>query len=993
MTPERWQHVNELYHEAQARAPQERPPFLHAQCAGDEALFVEVTSLLAADEKAADYLVTPALELEAKALAAEQPTPLPMRQLAHYEILGPLGAGGMGEVWRARDTRLGRQVALKTLPLQYTLQPDRLQRFKREAQTASALNHPNILTVYDIGQVTSPTGELHFIATELLEGAELRALLPPQAVGTMPLRTALDYARQIAAGLAAAHEKGIVHRDLKPENLFVTHDGRVKILDFGLAKLIGLRSADWGQRSASNWIEEADAKVEAPPRNNSPSPIPNPQLTDPGTVLGTVSYMSPEQVRGEEVDQRSDLFSFGLILYEMLNGQRAFQRPSGAETMAAILNEEPPDLSVTNMQVSPQLENIVRHCLDKKPEMRFQSARDLGFALDALSSPSGAPLGKAAALPAAPQIVGNRRLGWMVAAALLLGMLGFAFAYFRRVPAANHLTYTYLPVPENTISADVSGAVFSPDGRYMVTTAVTNGVYHLWLYSLGSPTPKLLPGTEGGHLPFWSPDSQSIGFFDFRQLKRIDLAGGMLTTLCPAPIGTGGTWSSQGDIIFATQINGSGLYRVAAAGGTVTPLTSLDAAHFETGHNSPYFLPDGRHFIYFTQAGQPDFRGIRLGSLADPKATRFLLKADAKAEYSAAGYLLFVRGRKILAQRFDTASLTLSGEPITVTTESVYYEPPFRYADLSVVSDQLLLYRSGGNPNTQLTWFDRNGRQLGEVCEPGQYRSMQLSPDGKQVILDRNDPQVETSDIWKFDLLRGTGTRLTSDPGVDTYPIWSPDGSRMVFVSNRDGVWGIYEKGANGDDNEKLLLKGDQQLLFTSDWAPDGSFIVYRKHNGKPRVDIELLPLTGDRQPRSYLATEFTETYGSVSPDGRWLAYQSDEADGRVEIYVQSFPEPGRKVRVSQRGGQLARWRRDGKELYYVTADDQLMTVPVQTGANFTAGAPVALFEMGSYGRRTDRYMYDVSADGQKFLVIRQLEDASMRPLTLVQNWTELLKR
>ncbi len=988
MTPEQWQCVNELYHEAQACAPPERATFLRSRCAGDEAMFREVTSLLNADEKADGYLVTPALELEAKALATEQQTVPPLRQLGHYEILAPLGAGGMGEVWRARDTRLGREVALKTLPLQYTLQPDRLRRFVREAQTASALNHPNILTVYDIGQVTSPTGELHFIATELLEGTDLRQLL----AAALPLRTALDYARQIAAGLVAAHEKGIVHRDLKPENLFVTHDERVKILDFGLAKLIGVRSADLGMR-----IEEDAAILTQSPDGNPHSEILNPNLTNPGTVLGTVSYMSPEQVRGEEVNQRSDLFSFGLILHEMLTGQRVFQRASTADTMVAILKEEPPELGATNPEITPHLAMIVRHCLEKKAELRFQSARDLSFALETLSTPSGArsetswpTATRLVALPGTPNI--NIRLGWMVAAAILIGMLGFAFVYFRRVPAARAVTITYLPVPENTISADVSGAVFSPDGRQMVTTAVTNGVNHLWLYSLGSPTPRLLPGTEGGHLPFWSPNGQSIGFFDFRNLKRMELTGSIITTLCPAPIGTGGAWNRQGDIIFATQINGSGLYRVADTGGTVTPITSLNATRFETGHNSPCFLPDGRHFIFFTQAGQPDYRGIQLGSL-DNAQTRFLLRSDAKAEYSAAGFLLFVRGRKILAQPFDSATLTLSGEPLPITTEQVYYEPPFRYADLSVVSDQLLLYRSGGNPNTQLTWFDRSGKPLADVCDAGQYRSMQLSPDGEQVLLDRNDPQMETSDIWKFDLLRQTGISLTSNPGVDTYPIWSPDGSRMVFVSNRDGVWGIYEKSVHGDDNEKLLLKGDQQLLFTSDWSPDGKFVVYRKHNGQTRVDIELLPLAGDHRPRSYLATPFTETYGSISPDGRWLAYQSDASDNRLEIYVQSFPEPGRKIRVSQGGGQLARWRRDGKELYYVAPNDKLMAVPVQIGANFAADTPVVLFDLGSYGRRTDRYMYDVSADGRKFLVIRQLEDASMRPLTVVQNWMGLLKK
>ncbi len=990
MTPERWRRANQLFHDARELAPEERAAFLDATCADDEALRRELLAMLAAAQADDHQFSAPVWEKAAKAMPVAEDAEVAKMQLApgqrlgHYEVLNHLESGGMGEVWLAHDTRLGRRVALKLLPARFTTDAERVRRFELEARATSALNHPNILTVHDIGNHEGAP----YIVAEWLEGAELRALLPPQAeADALPIGAALDYARQIAAGLAAAHEKGIVHRDLKPENLFVTNDGRVKILDFGLAKLKPQRFA--GDVDSRNPQE----------RQN--------RLTDAGVIMGTVGYMSPEQVRGEDIDQRSDLFSFGLILYEMLAGQQPFQRGSMAETMAAILKEEPPglaELSETKKQIGPQLEKIVRHCLEKKPELRFQSARDLGFALEALSSPSGArpETQLETAASAAPESVGKTRLfgdarmAWMVAAALLIGMLGFALAYFRRAPAESRLNYTYLRLPENTISTDVSGAVLSPDGLHMVTTAVTNGINRLWLYSFDAPAPKLLPGTEGGHLPFWAPNSQSIGFFDYRKLKRIDLSGGMPTTLCDAPIGTGGAWNGRGDILFATQINGSGLYRVSEAGGTGTPITSLDATRFETGHNNPSFLPDGRHFIFFTQAGQPDYRGIRLGSLDDPLLplkTSFLLRADAKAEYSTAGYLLFVRERKILAQQFDPAKLSLSGEPILVTPEQVYYEPPFRYADLSVVSDQLLLYRSGGNPNTQLTWFDRSGRQLREVCDPGQYRSMRLAPDGRQVLLDRNDPQVETSDIWKFDLERETGIPLTSNPGVDTYPIWAPDGRRMVFVSNRDGVWGIYQKGVSGDDNEELLLKGDQQLLFTSDWSPDGRFIVYRKHNGKTRVDIELLPLAGDRQPRSYLATPSTETYGSLSPDGRWLAYQSDESDHRLEIYVQSFPEPGRKTRISKSGGQLARWRRDGKELYFVAADDKLMAVPVETGASFTAGTPVPLFYVGSYGRRLDRYVYDVSADGQKFLLIRQLEDASMRPLTVVRNWTALLKK
>jgi Tol biopolymer transport system component len=983
MTPERWQSVNELYHEAQACAPPARDAFLRARCANDEALYLEVASLLAADEKAADYLVTPALEIAAQALAAAPPPaaelPKIPSQIGSYRILSPLGRGGMGEVHLALDTRLERKVAIKLLPAEFTSNAERVHRFAREAHAVSALNHPNILTIHEISEFENT----HFMVTEYVEGETLRQRMKPVSEPALTPRIkpaeAVAYAIQIAAALDAAHQAGIIHRDIKPENVMVRRDGIVKVLDFGLAKLL---ERDEGGRMK----DEVSADL------HPLSFIPHPS-TSPGLVLGTPRYMSPEQARGEKVDARTDIFSLGVLLYEMIAGRAPFVGATPSETIAAILRDDPPELSETNPTISPQLARIVRHCLEKQPELRFQSARDLGFALEALSTPSGGRLETLleTAGAARANVGGNKqRLGWLVAAAFLLGMLGFA--YFRRAPAARPLTFTYLPVPENTTSTDASGAVLSPDGRHLVTTAVTNGVNRLWLYSFDAPTPRLLLGTEGGHLPFWSPDSQSIGFFDYRNLKRIDLAGGLLTTLCPAPIGTGGTWNNRGEIIFATLINGSGLYRVSATGGAATSITNLDATRFETGHNSPHFLPDGRHFIFFVQAGQPDYRGIRLGSLDDTQ-TRFLLPADAKAEYSAAGFLLFVRGRKILAQPFDAAKLALSGEPLPITPEPIYYEPPFRYADLSVVSDQWLLYRSGGNPNTQLTWLDRNGRQLAAVCDPGQYRSMQLSPSGRQVMLDRNDPQVETSDIWKFDLAQQTGTRLTSNPGVDTYPIWSPDESRIVFVSNRDGVWGIYEKSANGDDNEQLLLKGDQQLLFTSDWSPDGKLLVYRQHKGKTRVDIELLPLLGDRAPRSYLATEFTETYGSISPDGRWLAYQSDASDNRLEIFVQSFPEPGRKVRVSQSGGQLARWRRDGKELYYMAADDKLMAVPVQTGTSFTAGAPVALFELGSYGRRTDRYMYDVSPDGQKFLVIHQLEDASMRPLTLVQNWTGLLKK
>jgi len=987
MSPERWQRVNQLFRDARELAPEERAAFLDAACANDEALRRELLAMLAAAQEDDHQFSAPVWEKAARAMPVAEVAEVAKMQLAagqrlgHYEVLNHLESGGMGEVYLAQDTRLGRKIVLKLLPAQFTQDADRLRRFEQEARATSALNHPNILTVHDIGNYEGAP----YIVAEWLEGAELRALLLLEA-GALPVRTALDYARQIAAGLSAAHEKGIVHRDLKPENLFVTGDGRVKILDFGLAKL-----------KPQKFAGGLDSRMPGQER-----------LTDAGVIMGTVGYMSPEQVRGEDIDQRSDLFSFGLILYEMLAGQRAFQHGSMAETMAAILKEEPPGLaglSETNKQISPQLEKIVRHCLEKKPELRFQSARDLGFALEALPTPSGARpepqpesepasmLDMAAALPVVTGSVGQRRLldnarlAWIVAALTVLTAM--TVAWLLRARVETHVTYTYLPLPEKTASFDISGAAFSPDGQRVVMVAVTEGVNRLWLYYFDRAVPELLPGTEGAQCPFWSPNGRSIGFFAQSKLKRIEASGGSLPTkLCDVPLGAGGAWSNSGVILFAPQFNGAGLSQVSESGGTVTPVTSLDAARFETGHNYPNFLPDGRHFIFFTQAGQPDYRGIRLGSLDSPQ-TSFLLRADTKAEYSSAGYLLLMRGRKILAQPFDPAKLVISGDPVPVT-EEVYYEAPFRYADLSVFGDRKLLYRRGGNQNSQLFWYDRSGKQLEAVGSPGDYRSMQLSPDGGQVLLDCNDPQVETSDILQFDLSRATPRRLTFNPGTDTYPIWSPDSSQVAFASNRAGFWGLY--CLSGDGKEELLLKGDQQLLLTSDWSSDGKFIVYRQAHEKTKMDLGLLPLFGDRQPRNYTATPFDESYGNVSPDGLWLAYQSNDS-GPFEIYVQSFPQPGRKMLVSKGDGMLPRWRRNGRELYYVAADGKLMAVPVQTGARFRAGTPVALFEVGSFGRRLNRYVYDVSADGQKFLVIRQLEDASLRPLTVVQNWTELLKK
>ncbi len=633
---------------------------------------------------------------------------------------------------------------------------------------------------------------------------------------------------------------------------------------------------------------------------------------------------------------------------------------------------------------------IVRRCLEKKPERRFHSAHDLGFALEASTGSAGFQPASASEAPPSAARKMRAHPAWLVAALLLLTALLFAVPYFRRAPAESRANYTYLPWPAS-VSGENGSPVFSPDGRRIAFTAVTEGTNHIWLYSLDAPEPVRVPGTEGARLPFWSPDSRHLGFFSGGKLKRIEAVGGTPEILCDATSGFGGTWNSTGVILFAPAQNSVGLHQVSDRGGAPTPVTRLDGARLETHHNFPRFLPDGRHFVFYARSAQPENMGIKLGSLDQPQ-TSFLLRSDTNAEYSTAGYLIFLRGEKILAQRFDAEARSIRGDPVTLAEQGNRLLSNY-YAPLSVCEDKWLIYQSAGSPNTQLVWVDRSGRQLSLVGAPGYYRWLTLSPNGAQVILERFEPQKVGNDIWLFDLARETYDRLTSDSSHNIIPLWSPDGKQISFGSNREGFFAIWQKGVNGnDDKEELVFKEEARSIYQTDWSNDGKYFVCWKEGEKTASDLWLLPLSGDRQPKPYLTTQFDERWGKVSPDGRWLVYQSNES-GRNEIYVQAFPEPGRKVIVSKGGGTLPRWRRDGRELYYVAPDDKLMVVPVEPGANFGTGTPVPLFEVGSYGRRNNRYVYDVSADGQKILLLRPLEDATTRPLTVVQNWTALLKK
>ncbi|PWT89523.1 MAG: hypothetical protein C5B55_11275, partial [Blastocatellia bacterium] len=664
-------------------------------------------------------------------------------QLGRYEIRSKLGAGGMGEVYLARDIEIGRDVAVKVISSNFSEDKERLQRFQQEASAAGALNHPNILSIYDIGKHDGSP----YVVSELLEGETLRAKVSGTALSP---RRAIDYALQIAHGLAAAHEKGIIHRDLKPDNVFITKDGRVKILDFGLAKLT---QVDGNQ-------------TDIPTRRVD---------TDPGVLMGTVGYMSPEQLKGRVLDQRSDIFSFGAILYEMISGRRAFHGESSAETMSAILREDPPELSDTNQRISPALQRLVNHCLEKNPEERFHSASDLAFALEAISgSASSVDKTISAALP--PLKSHNReRLIWItIVAVLLISAIALVLANSRRATdPAQTMRFFITPTEQGSFISPL----ISPDGRRLVIIGNASGKTQLWVRSLDSLTAQPLAGTDNAAYPFWSPDSRSVAFFAGGKLKRIDVTGGPPQNVCDTGAGAGGAWSRDGVIAFAPD-TASSLYRVSANGGVSTPLTALDLPQAEVSHKYPQFLPDGKHFLYLAQNAQTENTAIYVGIL-DSKERTLVLKTRSKAAYIPEGYLLFLRDRTLMAQSFDADKLRLTGEPVPVA-DQVGFNAVLGFANFSVSENGILAYMSGSITGGQPVLFDRSGKSLGPVGPPGDYFNIYLAPDEKRAAASISSSQSGARDIWLLDVARGTPTRFTFDPAEDFLPIWSPDGSRIV---------------------------------------------------------------------------------------------------------------------------------------------------------------------------------------------------------------------
>ena len=880
-------------------------------------------------------------------------------RLGPYEILAPVGAGGMGEVYRARDTRLERTVAVKILPAHLSTSEEVRQRFEREAKTISSLSHPHICALYDVGNQDGT----EYLVMEFLEGETLTDRL---SRGALPAEQVLRYGIEIADALDKAHRQGIVHRDLKPGNIMLTKSG-VKLVDFGLAKLAAVG-----------------------PANTSVSILPTQaglNLTQEGTILGTFQYMAPEQLEGKEADARSDIFAFGAVLYEIATGQKAFAGKSQASLIASILSAEPPAISTVSPMTPPALDRVVKTCLAKEPDDRWQTAHDVMLQLKWIAE-GGSQAGVPAPLVARRK--SRERLAWSIAAILALATIGlaaFSLSRPRTVPRA--VRSSILP-PEKTtyhFIGDAGGPpAVSPDGLQIVFTARdSSGKADLWVRSLDNAMARELAGTNGAMYPFWSPDSRHIGFFAGAKLKKIDAAGGPALVLCDAADGRGGAWNRDGVILFEPHFR-EPLSRVAATGGRPEPVTKFDESRKETTHRFPAFLPDGKHFLY--EAGshsvgtESELHSICMGSLTG-EPPKHLVNARSKGLY-AAGHLLFVRQRTLMAQPFDTASGKLSGDPFPIVG-NVQEDPGFFTAVFSVSDNGVLAYQEGGGSvdQFQLTWFDRAGKKVDTVGQKGNVFSPRISHDGRRVVFAVGDP----GDVWIEDFARKVSTRLTFNAADDSYPVWSPDDRRIVFLSERSGGGDIYGKSSSGTGSDELLLSSPLGKLPRC-FSPDGRLLLFETLNPKTKSDQDVLSLA-DRKVTPFLHSEFDEAQGDLSPDGRFVAYSSNES-GRFEIYVQPFPGPGGKWQVSTGGGATPAWRRDGKELFYIAPDHKLMAVAVKTGATFEAEAPQPLFET-RVREDPDRH-YDVSADGQRFLIVTAAGDESTPPISLVQNWTVLLR-
>ena len=891
-------------------------------------------------------------------------------KLGPYEIQSPLGAGGMGEVYRARDTRLERIVAIKILSTHLSSDPEIKQRFEREARAISSLNHPNICHLYDIGSQDGTD----YLVMEFLEGETLFDRLRK---GPVPLPELLKIGTEVSEALEVAHRNGIVHRDLKPGNVMLTKSG-AKLMDFGLAKPSAVGATPSG---SSPILLSAAQTIDA----HSPmSP-----LTTAGSVVGTIQYMSPEQLEGLEVDARSDIFALGALLYEMATGQPAFPGKSQITVASAILEKDPAPISTVNPLAPPALDYLVATCLAKDREQRFQSAHDVRLQLQWIAT-----RGSAASLPEAKRK--SSRLAWILAGVLLLITMMAGIAYFQLARRPSAVVRSSILPPLGSLFAtegDAGPPVLAPDGTRMAFTALDDkGKMLLFVRALSSTVARPLAGTEGATYPFWSPDSRNLGFFANGKLKKIDAEGGPVQDLCDAIAGRGGAWSKDGTIVFAPSQTHS-LMRVPASGGSPEPASNLDASRNENSHRWPYFLPDGESFVYWARNSRSlQEHTLCVGTLGSLQA-KVLTKSESMAVY-ASGYLLFMRGQTLVAQPFDLQRVELVGDAIPVA-EHVAIDTSSNRPIFSLSDNGILLYQPGdvATPDEKLAWLTRDGKQSSVIAQGEDFQGPALSPDGTQLAVAIVNLGTATENLWVFDLQRGTKTRLTFGGGTQNFPVWSPDGKTVYYSSNAQGPTHIYAKAADGTGAERAVFGDTDERASPGSISPDGKYLAYvvrAANDGRGIFDIWALPLSGDGKPFPIVRNNFNSGRPAISGDGKWMAYSNRES-GRDEIYITAFPGGGAKWQVSTNGGLQPQWRRDGRELFFVDTSNTFMAVDVSTSNSAVKlGIPHVLFKAPGVNHY---WWFAVSADGKKFVVDVVNSKATSEPLTLVQNWTADLKK
>jgi len=889
-------------------------------------------------------------------------------KLGPYEIQSPLGAGGMGEVYRARDTRLDRTVAVKILPAHLSSNPEAKQRFEREARAISSLNHPNICTLHDVGHQDGTD----FLVMEYLEGETLADRLMK---GPLPPEQVLKYGIDICEGLEKAHKSGVVHRDLKPGNIMLTKSG-AKLMDFGLAKA---------------------TPAHAPPASNLTMTLSGPSadqpLTAQGMVLGTFQYMSPEQLEGKEADARSDIFALGAVLYEIASGKRAFTGKSQASIIAAILASDPQPISAVQPMSPPALDRVVRTCMAKDPDERWQTAHDVKLQLRWIAE-GGSQAGVPAPLAARRRL--SQNVAWTAAGVCLLAALALAGVLWLSAPRPSLPLRASLLPPKNS-SFDPYGFAISPDGKRLafVAIAAEKSESTLWVRPLNSVAAQELSGTDGATHPFWSPDSSAVGFFAGNKLKKIDAAGGPVIALADVQDGRGGTWGPDGTIVFSRKPQEEGLYQVSSAGGPVSEVTHYNKERKEDSHRWPWMLPDGRHFLFYmssttltaTNSDQDPVAGLYFYDRKTGKQIR-LMPSDSAAQY-ANGYLFYLRQQNLMAQPFNPSSGTLSGPPVPVA-EAVEYNPDRWIGALTVSSSGVLGYLSGVGKQSQLAWYGRDGKEQGKLGGPGSYDVVSISPDGQRVATDLGQPNGPSRDIWIYELARSTATRLTFEGAQAEVPVWTHDGKTIAYTTNRHGG-DIYAKASSGLGGEVMVVESND-FKIPNDWTPDGGLLVYMNFTGGKGPRLWVHPTAPEKKDYPLLSTNFAEENARFSPDGRWLAYVSEET-GKDEIFVVPFPSLSSKWQVSTAGGEQLTWRRDGKELFYVAPNRKLMAVAVDTaGGTFKAGLPRELFTTLIPSPHHVSPQYSATSDGQRFIINTRLEQ-SLEPITLYANWERELKK